>query len=101
MITCPNCNHSYIPRNNNRKCPKCKNILPKEIIQAIAAMLDNKFCYRCGHEWQAMADRIIVRCPKCNSEKWNRPRTQYKGPFDSRRIKYYPGGIMALYEIIE
>ena len=31
-------------------------------------------CLRCGHKWYPKLERIPVRCPKCGSPYWNKPR---------------------------
>ena len=32
-------------------------------------------CSRCSHRWTAIGDREPLRCAKCKSPYWNRPRT--------------------------
>lgn len=34
-------------------------------------------CNRCGHEWvQRKTDGVPLRCPKCVSPYWNKPRVR-------------------------
>ena len=33
-------------------------------------------CRHCNHTWQSRIDRLPVRCPACQSTRWNGPRTQ-------------------------
>ncbi len=38
-------------------------------------------CLRCNppHEWHPRSNRMPLRCPKCGSPYWNRPKVRVKG----------------------
>ena len=31
-------------------------------------------CLRCGHRWYPKQERLPIRCPKCGSPYWNKPK---------------------------
>lgn len=33
-------------------------------------------CLRCGHQWVGRLPRPPVRCPRCQSPYWDRPRQE-------------------------
>jgi len=37
----------------------------------MASIYKERFCKRCGHEWVNRLPRKPIRCPDCNSEKWD------------------------------
>ena len=49
-------------------------------------------CLRCGHEWVKRIPHPI-RCPKCRSPYWDRPRRNPKGMLsadDAAALYYHP-----------
>jgi len=41
--------------------------------------MDNKTCLRCGATWQPRKlEGRIVRCPRCQSQRWDTPRKEEK-----------------------
>jgi DNA-directed RNA polymerase subunit RPC12/RpoP len=37
-------------------------------------ILTQKHCLRCLHDWYTKLNRDPLRCPRCNSPYWNKPR---------------------------
>lgn len=33
-------------------------------------------CLRCGHQWYPRSPKAPVKCPKCKSVIWNKPKTK-------------------------
>lgn len=88
---CPYCDHSFQPRKNSVKCPMCKRKLTVEIIEKIQKNLPGEnFCYRCGHTWIRRRRGVSIRCPRCNSPKWNTRRKWFvSDTYPFGRYQYY------------
>lgn len=106
----PKCLHEWIPRKQTRACPCCKNILPIETQEEIAIILEpEQYCNRCGHTWRPRPGHEVNGCPRCNSKKWHKKRTniiaQYRARDGINQIVTTINGlstrIMAAYSIIE
>jgi hypothetical protein len=67
MITCPHCNHTYIPRKDVRVCPKCHRVIPDEIRQLASVPPKKRNCKKCNHDWTPRQAGRPERCPRCHS----------------------------------
>jgi DNA-directed RNA polymerase subunit RPC12/RpoP len=40
--------------------------------------MHRKTCVRCGYNWLPRIEGEQIRCPKCSSKYWNKPRKRKK-----------------------
>lgn len=44
-------------------------------------------CDRCGHEWLSRDEGTPIRCAKCKSPYWNKPRNSTKNRIKEPKLK--------------
>ncbi len=57
---------------------KCIDIIP--VSRYYRDMIQRQQCTRCGYTWYPRTPKLPIKCARCGSPYWNKPKWKQSGP---------------------